>query len=217
MISILLFSTLLALAQPIPATANEAFPLDRNELVAAKLAYYRDTRAGHRWQEGVFERLQKYRDMIAARARGRGVPEEFMMIAALESGFNPRAVSKRGPAGLWQFMPGTARKFGLKVVRKTKDRPGVDERLDPEKSTDAAMKYLAALHKEFGDWRLVLLAYNEGEEGVRRAMARLRTRDPWVIERKRVHPRPSYLAAVTALAVLYNDRAETRPGNPDTK
>ncbi len=92
------------------------------------------------------------------------VPAELVWVAEVESSFNPKARSPVGAAGLYQLMPPTARRFGLK------DSP--DERLEPEASARAAAKYFEYLHRHFKDWRLAMAAYNAGEGTVQRLMDR---------------------------------------------
>ena len=99
-----------------------------------------------------------------------GLPEELALLPLIESGFNPFAVSPSGAAGIWQLMPQTARRFGLRVDSK------VDERFDLTKSTHAAARYLKELYEMFGSWELVLAAYNCGEGCVRR---RTGSKDFW--------------------------------------
>src|SRR3970282_2182076 len=93
-----------------------------------------------------------------------GIPEEISWLPLIESGFKVRALSRSRALGLWQFIPSTGYKFGLK--RNT----WIAERLDPAKSTAAAIAYLKELHQIFGDWATVLAAYNCGEGNVLRAI-----------------------------------------------
>ena len=95
----------------------------------------------------------------------------------IESGYNPLAVSRVGAKGMWQFMAETARRYGLRVDQ------WVDERLDPEKSTNAALSYLRDLHALFGSWQLAQAAYNAGEVKVMRAIKAARSNDFWVLAR----------------------------------
>ncbi len=94
---------------------------------------------------------------IASILKAHGIPEDFKYIPLVESGLEQGTSSHKGASGYWQFMPATARSFGLRVDEV------VDERQDLEKSTQAAAKYLKALYREFGDWTLVAAAYNVGE------------------------------------------------------
>jgi membrane-bound lytic murein transglycosylase D len=118
--------------------------------------------------------------MILDVFRKKGLPEELVFTAMIESGFNPVAVSHAGAKGLWQFMAPTARRYGLRVDR------WLDERLDPEKSTVAAASYLSDLYKIFGSWELVQAAYNAGEMKVLRAIQGTGTRDFWSLTRSRL-------------------------------
>ncbi|MEJ2717164.1 MAG: transglycosylase SLT domain-containing protein [Deltaproteobacteria bacterium] len=109
-------------------------------------------------------RAERYLPMVKAIAKENGLPEEIGYLFMLESGANPEARSPANALGMWQFMPATARNYGLRVDS------WVDERLDPEKSTKAAMLYLKDLYGMFGCWRLALSAYNSGENKLNKVL-----------------------------------------------
>lgn len=121
-----------------------------------------------------------------------GVPLELLVVAEIESGFNPLALSPKGARGPWQLMPATAERFGLRVDGL------MDERIHPERSTRAAARYLRELHAQFGDWLLALAAYNAGEQRVAKAVERGGTRDFWQLAMQRLLPEETrrYVPAV---------------------
>jgi len=110
------------------------------------------------------ERAGRYQPFIIEELKKAGIPEELSWLPLIESGFKIRALSPARALGLWQFIPSTGYKFGL-----NRDY-FVDERLDPVKSTHAAIAYLKELHGMFGDWSTVLAAYNCGEGRVLRTI-----------------------------------------------
>lgn len=104
------------------------------------------------------------------------LPVELKYLAVVESELNPKAVSRVGAVGAWQLMPGTAKVLGLKVSRK------YDERTNFKKSTKAAALYLRDLYTEYGDWLLVLAAYNCGPAPVNSAIRRTGSRNFWRLQ-----------------------------------
>lgn len=112
----------------------------------------------------VLNRFEKVRPRMEAILEEQGIPKDLVYLAFVESGGNPNALSPSGAGGYWQFLPGTARLYGLKIDR------WVDERKDLEKSTRAAAKYLNQLYKMFDDWLLACAAYNAGEMAIDRIL-----------------------------------------------
>jgi membrane-bound lytic murein transglycosylase D len=113
------------------------------------------------------QRMDRYEQMIVGKLDARQMPRELVYLALIESNFNPTARSRVSAVGLWQFMSGTARQFGLQVGHKT------DERKNPAKSTDAALTYLSQLHDRFGSWYLAAAAYNSGQGTVSKALMKV--------------------------------------------
>lgn len=109
----------------------------------------------------MLDRLEIYRPMIEAKLTEAQLPKELIAIPVVESMYRANATSTAS-AGLWQLLPETARRYGLKVDDDT------DERFDAEKETTAAIAYLKYIHEQTGDWSLAILSYNAGESKVRR-------------------------------------------------
>jgi membrane-bound lytic murein transglycosylase D len=128
---------------------NEAWYAERPEYVARML-----------------ERSRRYLFYIVEEVERRGMPTEIALLPMIESAFNPQAYSRARAAGIWQFMPGTGRTFGLQ------QNWWVDQRREVLAATRAALDYLQKLYALFGDWHLALAAYNWGEGNLSRAIAR---------------------------------------------
>ena len=146
-------------------------------VVTPQVQYFLDLFTGKRRELITLwvNRSGQYLGMIREVLRSRGLPEDLAYTAMIESGFKPDAVSRAGAKGMWQFMAGTARRYGLRVDS------WVDERYDPEKSTVAAAAYLRDLYKQFGSWTLAHAAYNAGEMKVIRAIKKTGSTDFWTL------------------------------------
>lgn len=131
------------------------------------------------------------------------IPLEMKYLAIVESALNPVAISHAGAGGLWQFMVGTGKMFGLEVTSYQ------DERFDPYKSTDAACRYLKSLYKTYGDWQLALAAYNSGPGNVNKAIRRSGgKRDFWSIKAFLPKETQGYVPAFIAVNYIMNYASE---------
>jgi len=135
--------------------------------------------------------------MMAQVFRQEGVPEWLLGVGFVESTYNSGAHSPKEAHGIWQFMPGTGDRYGLKRTAWT------DERGNPEKSTRAAARYLRDLHALFGDWLLVLAAYNWGEGRVARVIHRTGIRDFWTMADRGLLPQETTNYVPSVLAASY--------------
>ena len=150
------------------------------------------TDAGRKVFLARFRRAGKYRDQIESALREAGLPEDLVWLAAVESGFDPRAVSRAGASGLFQFMPETGQLYGLD------QSPWVDERRSVSRATAAAVTHLRDLYERFHRWDLALAAYNAGYDRVVGAMDKLaRERGP-----VRLDDRPIEFADLAAAHAL---------------
>ena len=178
------------------------FPFYEHEAAQAYLSAYlksnpRAFRLGYR-------RSGRYLPMIRRVFMAEGLPEELIYLPAVESNYNPRARSPVRAVGLWQFMVATARRFDLYVRY-----PWYDERLDPEKATQAAASLLIYLHDRYGNWELALAAYNAGEGRVNRAIREARSKglEPHYWNLRLPPQTRAYVPALLAMVKLYRSPA----------
>jgi membrane-bound lytic murein transglycosylase D len=177
-------------------------PLTVNDSVLQYLSFFSTTR-GHAVVEHGLDRSGRYNDMIRRVLKEEGVPQDLMYLAQAESAFQPTAVSRAGARGLWQFMPFRGEEYDL-------DRNyWVDERSDPEKATRAAARHMRDLYDMFGDWYLVMAAYNSGPMNVVKAVERTGYADFWELQKLHALPKQTqnYVPIIIALALVAKDPA----------
>ncbi len=141
------------------------------------------------------QRGNRYRPMIRAALRRAGLPQALEALPMAESAYRFDARSRTGARGLWQYMPASARRYGLKVARR------IDQRIDPVKATEAAVRYLAYLRKRFGNRSMLLAiaAYNAGEGRIARIGQRSYIRAARLLPRETRRYVPEFLAAALIL------------------
>jgi len=151
--------------------------------------------------------------IVKQKIQQAGIPDAFLYMAMAESGFSLKAYSHARASGLWQFMPYTAKRFGLRIDEY------VDERRDPVKSTDAAIKYLKYLHNIFDKWYLAALAYNAGEGRVLRAIKAAGSDKLEVLidEEKKYLPKETrnYIKKIVQLVLIAQNKELMLTGNFD--
>jgi membrane-bound lytic murein transglycosylase D len=171
-------------------------PLMMNDIVAGYVTHFSGKGLGT--VQRALTRGGRYRDMIVRIFREEGVPEDLIYLAVAESGFRPLAVSRASARGMWQFMSGTGKVYGLQK------NWWVDDRQDPEKATRAAARHLKDLFNQFGDWYLAMAAYNSGAGNVQRAVQRTGYADFWELYRRDVLPRETknYVPIIVAITLI---------------
>ncbi len=148
--------------------------------------------------QGWVNRSAQYYPMMKQIFKEYRVPEDLIYVSIIESGFNPQSVSHANAVGPWQFVPSTARQYGLRMDQ------WVDERRDPVKSTRAAAVHLQDLRAQFGSWPLALASYNAGSSKVQRAVLASQTRDFWNLHDTNSIPRETrnYVPKYMAVAII---------------
>jgi membrane-bound lytic murein transglycosylase D len=152
-------------------------PVRWDARVVRYLEFFKDDPRGRQLMTIWTRRSGRYRELVRRTLRKKGLPEDLLWLAMIESSFDPAAHSVAGAMGLWQFMPDTARAYGLPLDR------WADQRLNPEAATEAAADFLGDLHRRFGSWELAIAAYNMGYWGVAGSVRKYNTNDFWVLSR----------------------------------
>ncbi|WP_339134413.1 MAG: transglycosylase SLT domain-containing protein [Candidatus Electrothrix sp. GW3-4] len=147
------------------------------------------------------QRSAIYLPVIEKELKKAALPQSLAYLAMIESGFNPVAYSPARASGLWQFITSTARHYGLRIDS------WLDERRDPEKATQAAVAYLDALYKRFGDWQLAVAAYNAGEGKIQRGLVKYKAKNFWDLAAKDYLPLETkrYVPKLIAAIIIAHD------------
>lgn len=152
-------------------------PVKWDARVIRYLEFFKDDPRGHALFATWLRRSGRYREAIRKVLKKKSLPEDLTWLAMVESGFDPQARSPVGATGLWQFMPETAKIYGL-----SQDR-WADQRMSFAMSTEAAADFLADLYRRFGSWDLAMAGYNMGYGGVLSTVRRFNTNDYWALSR----------------------------------
>lgn len=167
------------------------------------LEYFKNTPRGRSFVVNLLKRVGRYETKIREALRAAKLPEDLVYLALAESGMNSRIVSHAGAAGLWQFMPKAGEAYGLRIDK------WVDERLDPERSTKAAVRFLKDLHTRFGRWELAMAAYNMGHGGLLSSIRKYNTNDFWELSQVEAgipYETALYVPKIVALAFVAHNR-----------
>ncbi|MFV1985847.1 MAG: LysM peptidoglycan-binding domain-containing protein [Gemmatimonadota bacterium] len=179
-----------------PDDVENRLPLEMNDRVEAWINYFENV-IPERF--GLYlERKSRFEPMIREKLAEHGMPQDLIYLSLIESGMNANAYSRAAAVGLWQFIRGTGRMYDLEVSF------WVDERRDPEKATDAALRYLSDLHDRFGSWYLAAAAYNGGPGRVSRGLARTGGGSFWDLADRRLlrSETRNYVPKIIAAAII---------------
>ncbi len=183
-----------------PARLEFDIPMVVNEKVLAWVDFYTNAHR-EKFREGLV-RSGRYLAMIQRIFTEEGLPKDLAYMAHVESAYKPNAYSRARAKGIFQFIVGTGRRYGLRTDT------WIDERSDPEKATRAAAAYLKDLYGMFGDWFLALAAYNAGEGKIQRVVAATGERDFWTLAGRRRLLRnetANYVPAILAATLISKD------------
>ncbi len=198
---------------PVPDQARDLAWLSKLEMpdipvrwdarVVRYLEFFKDDPRGRSTMTTWLRRSGRYLDAMRKTFRAKGLPEDMIWLAMVESGFDASARSPAGAAGLWQFMPNTGKIYGLSVDR------WADQRMNPSMATEAAADFLADLYRRFGSWDLAMAGYNMGYGGVLVTVRKYNTNDFWALTKlEGAIPWETslYVPKIQAVAVVMHNR-----------
>ena len=184
-----------------PRGVTYDIPIAQHPLVDTYIDYF--TGRGRWFFERWLARADRYMPIMQPILRARGLPEDTIYLAMIESGFVARAYSRAAASGFWQFIASTGKAYGLRQTS------WIDERRDFIDATESAAAYLNDLYREFHDWHLAWAGYNAGGGRVRRAIARTGVKDFWAIVDAKALPHETrhYVPKILAAAIVAKNRA----------
>ncbi len=195
-----------SLSKAIAVKSNEkqfTIPMDDNEHVQKSIEFLTQNKVGRKFLKNCMERYGKWGPMIKKIIAEENMPEEMIYLGMIESALNPLAVSKAKAVGLWQFIRSTGEDYGLNKSSSV----WIDERRNPEKATRAAMRHLRDLYNDLGNWHLAMAAYNYGQGGVRKSIAKSRLNNPDYWELRPFLPKETrnYVPLYIATAIVVSN------------
>ena len=173
-------------------------PIETNPLIQGYINYYQGR--GRSTMEAGLRRSGQFMQMARRIFREEGVPEDITWLGQVESAWRVKALSWASASGLWQFIPGTGRTYGLRQTA------WVDERNSYEKATRASARYLKDLYNHFGNWELAMAAYNTGQGNIDRAIARSGSRSFWKIYPYIAQETRNYVPNILATMLIAKNR-----------
>jgi len=187
--------------EQVQATVSQ-LPLTVNDAVLGYIHYF--SGRGKNTMIAGLRRAGRYRPLVQRILDEEGLPQELIHLAQAESGFLPRAMSRKAAGGMWQFVAWRGREYGLNQSHYS------DDRLDPEKATRAAARHLRDLYQKFGDWYLAIAAYDCGPGTIERAVERTGYADFFEMRNRRVLPleTTNYVPIILAMTIMSKNAAE---------
>ncbi|HEX5661071.1 MAG TPA: LysM peptidoglycan-binding domain-containing protein [Polyangiales bacterium] len=176
-----------------------SLPVRWDRRVIEYLLFFKDDPRGRELAAGWIKRRERFGAMIRRVLDEHGLPADVQYVAMIESGYDPTARSQVDAWGMWQFMQQPGSSYGLRIDR------WVDERLDPERSTRAASRFMRDLHDRFGSWELAFAAYNMGYGGLLRAIKKYNSNDYWLLSHLEAglpFETSLYVSKIAAMAIV---------------
>ena len=177
-------------------------PVHWDSRVLEYLLFFKDDPRGRELASSWLKRRERFGPMVRRMLSEHSLPEDLQYVAMIESGYDPRAHSQAEAWGMWQFIKQPAEYYGLRVDH------WADERLDPQRSTEAAARFMRDLYDRFGSWELTFAAYNMGYGGLLRAIKKYNSNDYWMlshVEAGLPFETSLYVAKISAMAIVANN------------